>query len=80
VIIAEWAFIFKFAEGEIMKAGSVRGVDPFAPNPWCEHMFEERICAPFSIHVFYFGKGLHSKVSSILPRQAQDYYAFPINP
>jgi hypothetical protein len=30
-----------------MKAGSVRGVDPFAPNPWCEHMFEERICAPF---------------------------------
>jgi phosphatidylserine synthase 2 len=34
VIVAEWSFIFKFAEGEIVKAGRVRGVDPFAPNPW----------------------------------------------
>jgi hypothetical protein len=34
IITAEWAFIFKFAEGEISKAGKDRGVDPFAPNPW----------------------------------------------
>lgn len=35
IILAEWAFIFKFAGPEITTAGAVRGIDPFAVhNPW----------------------------------------------
>ena len=34
IVVIEWAFILKFGEDEIAKAGAIRGVDPFRFNPW----------------------------------------------